>query len=228
MKLAVLFRGPIRPTYEACKENIDTFLNELRDNGNDVTTFCVTWNKVNLDSTPISDIKKMIDEMDHAIACPEPHPDFYLPMVPANSRRTLHINAYKVFWQGKIGTQYIKDTNIPFDYVIVTRFDVQIKLGETHDAWFTPDHYVMQEKYFRENGNDQFGIGTVENCVKAWKYGAVESLREFYTNADTVEHCLFRIAEANGVKTRPQNSEFYELDPRRHITRLEQPKEYEK
>ena len=201
MKIAVLFRGPVRPTAETAVNNIKLLTDCL--SGYDVTTYLWAWNtemarKVNCD----------INILDQ-----EPSQDEIARVV-----NTTNYNCFKQYWVMKRAIKFI-NSHRKYDFIIQSRTDTKIVFDKSElPNWFDEKHYVTIHYHGQRASyvNDQIGVASVLTMYDAWNYKTFDILNEFMQKARQPEDVLDNIIVMYNVKLKIGRLKVWELDERRH------------
>lgn len=199
-KIAILFRGPIRPTYHTAINNIKLLMNCLT--GYETTTYLWAWDSE--ESRKVS--------CDINVFEPEPNEKFIYNCVKHNMG-----NSFKQYWVMKRAIEFINNRE-EYDYIVQSRTDTKI-VFDNLDNWFDKECYVTS--YFRGHQasyvNDQIGIATPEIMHKAWDYINFDILDEFTKNSQQPEDVLDQMIVMNGVKLKIGKLKVWELNENRHF-----------
>ena len=208
-KIAIIFRGPIRPDVESVAKNIRL----LKENFSkfDVDTYLITWNNIGVSNFITN------EGIDNLLIIKEPSKEFISQKLTTRTKEnSLFDRNYKAFWSVRTGIKLVLDTKINYDWIVLTRTDLAVHI-EDIEKWLSGDDYVMptQENYII---NDQFGIAKPMIMDKAWDYIDLPNLNKLYGQSVNPEDCLKKIMEMNGVNTKKISADFYSLDIKRHDT----------
>jgi len=233
MKIAVLFRGLVRPSMDinTIFEYRDGFLDFLK--GYDVDNYLYTWD------TPEANRIKHGYQNTHIE--PVPSEEFITkainhPNVPPGNLNWHH--NYKQFYTMKRATEWVANHG-QYDYVFQTRVDVVFKIDNPdylkewieYPEWYTtihtPERGVWNEseqKYVdwpigfdgRMYLNDQVGGGSPEMMKKAWDYRGDDILKPMFHNSAFSERVLEKVMAMNGVNYRNARATFWGLNGDRH------------
>ena len=138
-KIAVLFRGPIRPNAEAVAANTSGLIEELRFAGYNVTPYLATWSNYNraevmkLLSMGLYDniIMQQLPTREHIRRCVNRDSYGIYPIV----------NVYGMYYQSKTAIDLIASAN-NYNYIVHSRTDLHVRFGKHLHEWFDNDKYV--------------------------------------------------------------------------------------
>lgn len=176
MKIAIVSRGLIRSSFgndiysfneqsvQWCKENLDILKGCF--GGHDITTFFCSWKSVNAEN--------YAKNFDNCLLLKEPSKEESLknlPNFPVWFRTPSHncyhtLSVYKFFFQSRQIVTAVENSNIPFDYVVMTRPDMRLKIDDTKE-WMDGSYCVPGMSYV--NFNDHFGIAPAKMVYDVWK-----------------------------------------------------------
>jgi len=214
MKIAFLFRGPIRPSHLACLENIRMMLSNFQGYNN-ITTHLWTWDSL--------EAKRLLKVFQFNSSCLYPEPT--ITEVENNlkkmnvSQRILEkrwaTNSYKQYFSMR---EAIKFVGTDADFIVQTRSDAAIKLAEI-SKWLDSTNYVTSHTKASSGRftNDQMGVAPPCLMAKAWEYNNIETLGKFFNNSSgPSEEVLDQIMEMNKVPSKIAPIEYWKLNPNRH------------
>lgn len=190
MKLAVIFRGPVRPTPSAVLCKVDALLECLR--GHEVVTHLWTW------QSPAA--AEIVHRFDHCHLLPEPDES----------------NAFKQFWTLRQATMDVQaDFVIQSRTDILIRIDINDWLipGQYTTIHARGDFPNNPNSEFI---NDQFGVATPEIMRRTWDYKDEETLRQFLAAAKRPEDVFQSILDMNTVPVGIAHTSAWDLDKNRH------------
>lgn len=193
MKVAVLFRGPMRPSEDTIRANIATVLDELR--GLEFTSFLVTWEGEQTDY--------LGDLIEHITHLPIPDVPDMGKFPTGHSRR----NAFLQYYSTPRALDVIPDD---FDWIVYVRQDIHIRLNDRSD-WFTPGFY--NTAHVEPFICDQVAVAEASVMRRAWRYPSKDELTEHIGATARAEDTLSRLLSQNGVEARTCYCD------ERHITR---------
>lgn len=212
MKIAVLFRGPLRPNPMKCMEYMDTCLDQFRATGHEIVTYLVTWR--NFKEHRAAELLAL-DKFDNVIMLTEPSKE-QIARCTTRPRYDYYETycVYYMYYQNKTAWDIICNAD-QYDYVVNGRTDLWVDFGPHLNEWFDPDYYVSPEN----NApwiNDWIGVATPENMQKSWNFGNYQTLGHLIDNTNVSEHILMTIQDHHGVKRRTAPLINKLLDPDRH------------
>jgi hypothetical protein len=214
-KIAIIFCGPIRPDWQSVKANID-LLKKSFENFN-VTTYLCSWN----DPTILSNID--VTSIDNLILFKEPEKNFIASQVWARIKQggASFERNYKAFWSRRQILEIVKNSDIVFDWIVLSRTDLKIYIEEPK-TWLIKGCYSMptQARHYKKEVvnpvNDQFGIADPNTMYDAWNYKDMNTYNRLYNMSVNPEHTLKFIMEMNRVTIVDCTADHYDLNLARH------------
>jgi len=220
MKIAILFRGPIRPNPQSVidryTEFMNQFINVVSNSGPIVIhTYLATWR--NWKNHNASDLLSL-NLFNNVLMQEE----------PVEETRTLCtkiqklpngadiIPVYNMYYQSKMALNLIENSN-NYDYVIHTRTDAQVILNQFIPEWFDSNNYVAPHVHPEPWMNDQFGIAPAKLMYSAWDYGTIENLGKMIESADIPERVLEFMMRNASIPVKAGKYVAFNLDPNRNI-----------
>ncbi len=198
MKIAIVYRGQLRcgPEHnltEFLSERVNNIKNSFKDH--EIDTYIHTWNDEKFKSIRLENI------IDNVIAIKPLGSDKAGKIL--KGKTALNYQNYPGTWAIFLGTysilSYIKNSGREYDYVFLTRPDVNVEID--FNLWFSNDEnlYTMQdcEKY---PINDQCGAGKQEAVFRTWNYESIENLTTILSNSSSNEHALLSIMQKNSIR----------------------------
>jgi hypothetical protein len=209
-KVAVLFRGPLRPTPYDVAIHTSLLINELKSFGYDVTSYLVTWpeykdynalelltmklyDNVFLQQVPIRQLERYVKKKNYGI-------------YPVS-------NVFNMYYQSKVAIDLIIASDT-YDYIIHSRTDLRVKFGKHIQDWFDPEYYVSpipDTPWIC----DWIGVATPDIMQKTWNYVSHEQLGKLVDNSEIPESILMSIIEKHNIKVKTNEVEEIWLDPLR-------------
>ncbi len=185
-KIALLHKGPVRPGYSICLENIKWTHAYFKSF--DYRDFIFAWNDV--ESRMLT--KDGIFLNSHLIK--EPTNEYIDSIFPYQTPHGCNkYNAFKHFWMMKYATETICNAPEKFTHVIYTRMDTRYD--------FIDIPILLNDKYsLLFNYVDLVGIAPPEIMKLAWDYKNMDTLNELYKNSNEPEGCWKKILEMNKVE----------------------------
>jgi hypothetical protein len=202
MKLAVLFRGPVRPNASRAGNNMAMLVNSLQDH--DITTYLWSWDGPQSREISCCDVTVL-----------EPEPDEKFLQLHAKHNMG---NSFKQYWSAKRAIEYINSRE-KYDYIIHSRSDMRIVFDKDNITdWFDQDHYVTLHYHGTRASyvNDQIGSATPEIMQATWDYKTLDLLNHFTSKARQPEDVLDQIIVMNGVKLKIGKLKLWQLEEDRH------------
>lgn len=226
LKIAVLFRGPVRPTAQDAAQRCYEFLQQFRNAQDlEITTYLATWSRwkqqraVDLIATDLFDNVIMQAEPTDA----QIERATLLKHLPNGAEIRPVFNMY---YQSKTALDVIHAAD-DYDYIVHTRTDMVMQFGD-FDKWFVPNTYtaphvtgvfaphaphIPAEQMFM---CDQFGIAPAAVMHAAWDYGTIAQLGVDIEAAGQPEHVLQNRIDKLGISVAAPPFVAWQLDPRRN------------
>ena len=220
MKIALLFRWPVRPDVETVVTNLNLLKKSFQEY--DLETYLLTWN----DELWQSIVKKNI--FDNYFIFNEPKIEFIDTKINTRIKwqENLYDRHFKMFWSQKLFLDIIENSWRKYDFIIVSRPDLKIEITDAK-KWLKKDTFnvpllpnIDKDELFKKHGEiivtDQFSIATQENMYKAWNFWSNEEFNELYKISTFAEQCFSRNIIKNWLKVNYIH-EAYELNPKRNL-----------
>ena len=217
MKIAVLFRGPVRPNPDKVVERYNEFMTHF-DNlvpQIEVHTYLATWrtwkshNASELLALNLFDnvLMQTAPTEAHRLRCTK------LTRLPNGA----HIEpVFNMYYQSKTALDLIVNADT-YNFIVHTRTDLQMVMCPDLSQWFDPNYYVTIHAKPNPWTCDQFGIATGEMMHKAWDYGDIGNLGKLIEAADKPEAILEMMIEAANIPVRTAPYQVWNLDPTRNM-----------
>lgn len=209
-KIAILFRGPLRPSPYTVAVHTSLLINELKSYGYDVTSYLVTW--------PEYEDYNALELMNMRL-----YDNVLMQQVPTKQlerhvkRKSYGIypisNVFNMYYQSKIAIDLIIASDT-YDYIIHSRTDLRVKFGKHMQDWFDPKCYVSP----KPNTPwicDWIGVATPDIMQKAWNYVSHSQLGRLVDNSEVPEQILTSIMENYNITVKTTEVEEIWLDPDR-------------
>lgn len=219
MKIAILFRGPLRPDIKTVSENIRNIKKSFSKYELDTFLFC--WQDPQVGELVQSGL------VDHVIQLKEPSTEFCAERLKARCTKpwALFDRNYKMFWSQKLSLEIIRGMEIEYDWIITTRPDLSMEIADP-ELWLNKWHYTMPiPKWVNTGFTDQFGIADMLTMYDTWNYNNLETLNKFYEESIGPEDCLRLMMESKKIKVKMINAD-YILNPKRHYQDTTYPYRY--
>jgi hypothetical protein len=211
-KVAVLFRGPVRPNAATVAVNTALLIDELRFNGFNVSSYLATWSDYNSD-----EVNKLLSRglYDNVILQKMPTKEHIKKYVTRDTYGIYPIsNVYNMYYQSETAIDFIIQSD-NYDYIVHSRTDLRIRFGKQIHDWFSQQYYVMST-----NNTpwicDWIGIATPEIMQKAWNFKDRYQLGELIDNTNVPEYVAMMIMKYHNISTRTNTAEEIWLDPNRN------------
>jgi hypothetical protein len=214
LKIAVLFRGPIRPNSQSVVERYGEFMSHFRNLDGEVTTYLATWRKWK--NTKASEVMSL-DLFDNVIMQEEPTIEHIkrctkLKKLPNGADIK---PVYNMYYQSKTALDLIVQADT-YNFIVHTRTDMKMVMCDDLNHWFDQNYYVAPHIIGNPWQCDQFGIATGEMMHKAWNYGDISNLGRMLELADKPENVLEQMIIANNIPVKASPYKLWELDSKRN------------
>jgi hypothetical protein len=227
VKIAVLFRGPIRPSVASTAARVSDFMQQFRGLQNaTVSTWLTTWRTWR--DQRAADLLAQ-DLFDHVIMQTEP--------TDAQIQRATQITqlpngadirpVFNQYHQSKLALDLICQTD-DFDYIVHTRTDLQMQLGPYIGQWFDPQAYAAPHvpgvaaphaPHIQARDMwicDQFGVAPAAMMHAAWNHGSISELGQRIAAADKPEAVLQHMMAQRSIPVKAPPWVVWQLDPARN------------
>lgn len=214
MKIAVLFRGPVRPQISSVIDRVKEFMTQFNGAQVEIHTYLATWRSWKQNRA--AELMAM-DLFDNVIMQT-------MPTVEHHRRCTSLVKlpngadiepVYNMYYQCKTALDLIVNADT-YSYIVHTRTDLQMIMGQHINDWFDPNYYVAPHIHPDSWMCDQFGVATGETMHKAWDYGDIANLGRLIEQADKPEAVLQTMIDNAGIKVRTAQYLAWTLDPMRN------------
>lgn len=208
MNIAIVFRGQIRgpqgQEIEYFKESIDKIKQSFCEHN--ITTYLTTWND---EFTPQILEQKLIN---HVYASPEPSMQ-YCKQNLTNPYQGFPnwgaVGTYSLFFGTRRVLQNICEDFYKYDYVCLTRPDIQVSIIPEH--WFSEDKYVIPEQRRYMEINDQFAVAKPSVAFRTWDFKNLNNLNEIFRTSYNHETAVLKIMQSNGIQYEIRNTDYYKF-----------------
>lgn len=215
MKIAILFRGPVRPQPVNVIDRYKEFMNQFQSTqGVEIHTYLATWrtwkqykasellsfdlfNNVIMQEAPTDAHRRRCTSLTHLPKGASIEPVF------------------NMYYQSKTALDLIVKADT-YNYIVHTRTDLRMIMGHHINDWFDPNFYVAPHVHPHPWMCDQFGVATGEQMHKAWDYGDIANLKTLIESSDIPERILEKMIDAAGIKVRTAQHLAWQLDPNRN------------
>ncbi len=214
MKIAVLFRGPVRPQPHFVVERCREFMSQFANVDAEIHTYLATWRTWR--TYKASDIMAL-DLFDNVIMQTAPN-DTHRERCTALKKLQNGADiepVFNMYYQSKTALDLIMNAD-QYDYIVHTRTDLQMLFGPHLPQWFDPNYYVTVHAKPRPWTCDQMGIAPAKMMQAAWDYKTIENLGKMIEAADKPEAVLETMIEAANIPVRTAAYQIWQLDPRRN------------
>jgi hypothetical protein len=215
LKIAILFRGPVRPSIQSTIDRYKEVMAQFAGVQNaEITTYLATWRSYkHLNATDLI----ALNLFDNVIMQTPPTDETIqrctkLHRVPSSSPIR---SVFTQFYQSKTALDLIVNAD-RYDFIVHTRTDLQLILGQHLPQWFDQNFYVTQHVFPNEWTNDQAGIAPTEMMYKAWNYETIENLGRMIEACEKPEDVLQMMIEKNKIPIRTAPYLMWNLDPMRN------------
>lgn len=211
MKIAILFRGPVRPNPRSVYDKYRHFMEQFRGMDAEIHTYLATWRywhhhrAMDLAAQDIFDNVLVMEEptLRQVKACT--NIDWIANGMPIHG-------VYNMYHQSKIALDLIMDAD-QYDYIVHTRTDLWMWMDQM-DQWFC-DSYVAPHVHPLEIMCDQFGVAPAAVMHRAWDHGTKAELGKMLEAAEIPESVLQMMIERAGITAKKGPYKIWQLDPLR-------------
>lgn len=228
MKIAVLFRGPVRPNTQSVVARFKEFMGHFAvlPPGVEVHTYLATWDRWRGHRAAELLSLDLFDNVMMQSMPTEAHRQRCTSVVKLPNGADIE-PVFNMYYQSKTALDWIVRSDT-YSYIIHTRTDLQMVLGQHINDWFDPEHYVAPHVpgVFAPHAPhikaedlwicDQFGVATGANMHRAWDYGDISGLGRRIELADKPEAVLQGMIEDAGIPMRTAPYMLWNLDPARN------------
>ncbi len=192
LKIALVFRGPIRPNAEIVTENINLLKDSLSKLDNvKFDTFLISWDNENYGQ----ELKKIINSSIIDNVCYFKDVDVeYIKSQVFTARQATFLagqgnlkspeNSFRMFWSMKIISDVIKNHFNNYDFVFFSRTDTHFEVTDWSE-WLDKNCYCLTDtvgpSHTKEWFWDQQGCASPEVMQEVWDYNNFELLNRAYT-----------------------------------------------
>jgi hypothetical protein len=227
VKIAVLFRGPVRPGVGDVVQRCSEFMQQFQSVTNaTVCTYLATWR--NWKQQRASDLMAM-DLFDNVIMQTEPTDE---QIQRATTIKNLPNGAeirpvFNMYYQSKTAMELIQQAD-DYDFIVHSRTDIVMQFGQFLPDWFSSTaysaphvhgvlaphapHVPAEEQWMC----DQFGIARADMMRAAWDYGTIQDLGRRIEAADIPERVLQTMIDERNIPVLAPKYVAWQLDPRRN------------
>lgn len=215
IKVAVLFRGPVRPNLQSVVTRCGEFMQQFSGAQNvEFHTYLATWrywrqqkasDLINLDLFNNVIMQEAPTEA-HRLRCTK------LTKLPNGADIE---PVYNMYYQSKTALDLIVRSDT-YSYIIHNRTDLQMLFGQHINDWFDPNYYVAPHVHPHPWMCDQFGIAPGAMMHRAWDYGEIDELGRLIEAADKPEAVLQTMIDRAGIPVRTAQYQSWALDPARN------------
>lgn len=227
VKIAVLFRGPVRPDVASVTYRVREFMSQFQGAQNaEFTTYLATWRTWKQQRA--LDLLAH-DLFDNIVVQTEP--------TDAQIERATRIKklpngadirpVFNMYYQSKTALDLIHAAD-DYDFIVHSRTDMIMQMGEHITEWFDQNAYtaphvpgvaaphaphIAPEDLWM---CDQFGIAPAKMMHDAWNYMDVKQLGAMIEAADIPERVLQMMITTHKIPVKAPPRMLWELDPRRN------------
>lgn len=227
MKIAILFRGPVRPNPANVVNRVREFMAQFQGaQGVEIHTYLATWRTWRQHRASDLLALDLFDNVLMQEAPTEEHRKRCTRLTKLPNGANIE-PVFNMYYQSKTALDLIVRSDT-YSYIIHTRTDLQMLLGPHINDWFDPECYVAPHvpgilaphaPHIKPEDLwicDQFGVATGENMHKAWDYGDIGELGKLIESADVPERVLETMVTRAGIKMRTAGWAAWNLDPMRN------------
>lgn len=215
VKVAVLFRGPVRPDISSVSTRCNEFMAQFANVQNvEFVTYLATWRQWR--DHRASDLIHL-DQFDNVLMQTEPTD---AQIARATGIKNLPNGAeirpvFNMYYQSKTALDVIHAAD-DYDYIVHSRTDMRMVMGETMAEWFDNAAYTAPHVHPHPWTNDQFGIAPAAMMYAAWNYGSIANLGKLIEAADIPERVLQMMMENVNLPIKAVPYHICQLDPMRN------------
>jgi hypothetical protein len=214
MKIAILFRGPIRPTSASVIERYHNFMSQFRGLDIEIHTYLTTWRTWK--NYKASEVMSL-DLFDNVIMQTEPTDAHRLRCTKLtnlpNGADILPV--FNMYYQSKTALDLIVKADT-YNYIVHTRTDMKMIMCDDLNQWFDPNFYTTCHVKPNPWTCDQYGVAPGEMMHRAWDYGDISNLGRMIEAADKPETILEMMLEAANIPAKVAPYKLWQLDPNRN------------
>jgi len=219
LKLAVIFRGPLRSNPSSVLDNSKFLLDQLINTGHEVHSYLATWTYHK--DYHVSDLD--LKYYDNVIALAEPTEDHIRRYITRRDFDGLHAtvpNVYKMYYQIKSTIEIILGAG-GYDRIVNSRTDVHVDFGEHMKNWIEPYAFMrpipIRGDVLDDNGIcDWINVAPPDVMYAAYNYGNQRDLSFLIDHAPTPEHILLHMLESRKINHQGSLIGDLWLDPNRY------------
>lgn len=227
LKIAVLFRGPVRPTIPSVLARCDEFMSQFRQVENaEFTTYLATWRTWK--DIKAADLVAM-DRFDNVLMQTQMSDTQIADFTKVQRLPGGHTirSVWNQYHQCKVALDWVADSD-RYDFIVHSRTDIIMQFGPHLAQWFDPNAYVAPHVtgVFAPHAPhipadqmflcDQFGVAPAEMMRAAWNYGTMERLGEMIDRADIQERIVEWLAADAQLPLKAAPWAAWTLDPQRN------------
>jgi len=215
VKIAVLFRGPVRPNPSRVVDRVKEFMSHFAGAQNvEIHTYLATWRTWKQYNAAELLALDMFDNVIMQTAPTAEHWGRCTSLTKLPNGADIE-PVFKMYYQSKTALDLITKADT-YSYIVHTRTDLQMILGEHINQWFDPTFYVAPHVHPNPFMNDQFGIAPAHIMHKAWDYWDMSNFKRLIESADKPEAILQNMIDEAGIKVRTAPYIAWNLDPMRN------------
>jgi hypothetical protein len=216
MKIAVLFRGPVRPNPAKVVERYNEFMTHFKniDPRIEIHTYLATWRVWKEYKASELMALDLFDNVIMQTAPTEEHRKRCTALTKLPNGANIE-PVFNMYYQSKTALDLIVNADT-YSFIVHTRTDLQMIMCQDLSQWFDPNYYVTLHAKPNPWTCDQYGVATGEMMHKAWNYKSIENLGKMIESADKPEAILEMMMEAANVPVRTAPYVAWNLDPMRN------------
>lgn len=215
LKIAVLFRGPVRPDVSSVVARCSELMTQFQYVQNvDFTTYLATWRTWK--NTNASELLKLnlFDNVLMQTQMSEEQIELFTKVKHLPGGHTIR-SVWNQYHQCKIALDLITSSD-RYDFIIHSRTDIFMQFGQHIQQWFDGGAYTAPHITNAPWMCDQFGIAPANMMHAAWNYGTMEQLGQMVDKADIQERILEWMINAANIPQKAVPYDVWHLDPNRN------------
>ena len=194
-KVAVLFKGPVRPRIDLCLRNVSLIRDAFKKH--DCDMFLFAW-----DTPEAREFIKMVPGLKGYLV-PEPDDNFIETNILTSRCEICNrpANVYKHFSTLRAGIDIIRSYG-EYDFIFYIRLDLECHIDDV-DLWLNKDFYTapggMWVEKQKVQSSDIMGCAPPNMMAAAWNFRDDDTLNKIYGSSLCAEDTLEKIMFMNGV-----------------------------
>lgn len=214
MKIAILFRGPVRPMPANVIERYNEFMAHFRGLDIEISTYLATWRSwKNYKASELMSLD-LFDNVIMQTAPTEAHRLRCTKLTKLPNGADIE-PVFNMYYQSKTALDLIVQADT-YNYIVHTRTDMKMIMSDDLNQWFDPNFYVAPHVHPNPWMCDQYGVAPGAIMHNAWNYGDISNLGKLIESADKPEAVLQTMIDQKGIQIRTAPYKLWQLDPLRN------------